>query len=1010
MEEVECPYRAEYAKSNRSKCKTCKLGIEKDHLRLAVMIQSPLFDGKVPNWYHFNCFFIKQRPKDTTDIAHFESIRWEDQEKIKTKLASLVGTAVTPVSVKKKSGPQKKNLDFNVEYAKSGRAVCCGCQEKIVKSDVRIGKMDYESEEARRFGGLNRWYHVECFVKLREELEFTGLASSLNGYNILNAEDKNNLKNLLPILTAKRTNTSSSDLTDGPSASKKLKLNGDNSRLESEKKAQNKLLFKYVDYLKSLKSSICKELLVYNKQEIPDSNLGAIYDRLSDLMVFGSLLPCDECNGQLVFRSGLGYQCLGYKNEWLKCGKIFVDPPRVKFEVPTNLLEKDNFFMKYKSKIQKRIFTQVDKTQLKESSAVKNEKGIVKVTRILPLKNMEFTTLMKGTELKNIKFQVAKLGGTIVTQCTENVAAVLANSDSIKKKSVRVKDAEEFNIEVIEPTSFFNAIANGGNAIELIVSKNLAPWGGNAKQRIEKRQNELETEQMHKSSLKSKSHGKSMFEKSAPTSVKLNLKGGVPVDPQSGLEHKAHVYKHKNEVWNANLCLSDVQTDKNSYYKLQLLESDNNKRYWVFRSWGRIGTTIGSFKTHKFDSLEEAQDQFRMFYLDQTGNLWGNKNFVKIPGKKVPIDTDYGQDETKTLDTVNSIPCKLSEPVQHLIRLLFDVESMKKVMYEFELDLEKMPLGKLSHKQLQRAYSTLSELNEIMDLTDVENKTHNIIMATNKFYNLIPHNFGVKSLQLIDSKEILNTKLEMIGSLMEIQIAYNMIEVKTQEDSMVHPLDTYYLKLNCDIDVLKFDTNEFSIIEQYVKNTHAETHSTYSLKIQDVFKVIRAGEEKQFKPFKKLHNRKLLWHGSRITNFAAILSQGLRIAPKDAPVTGYMFGKGIYFADMVSKSANYCMASHSNNTGLLLLCEVALGNMDKHKQSIYIEKLPPGKHSCMGIGRTMPDPTESLLIESKLEVPLGKPVPSNVDNTALLYNEFIVYDISQVKLRYLVKVEFNFNY
>ena len=42
--------------------------------------------------------------------------------------------------------------------------------------------------------------------------------------------------------------------------------------------------------------------------------------------------------------------------------------------------------------------------------------------------------------------------------------------------------------------------------------------------------------------------------------------------------------------------------------------------------------------------------------------------------------------------------------------------------------------------------------------------------------------------------------------------------------------------------------------------------------------------------------------------------------------TGYMFGKGIYFADMVSKSANYCYTSKSNPTGLLLLCEVALGN------------------------------------------------------------------------------------
>lgn len=54
---------------------------------------------------------------------------------------------------------------------------------------------------------------------------------------------------------------------------------------------------------------------------------------------------------------------------------------------------------------------------------------------------------------------------------------------------------------------------------------------------------------------------------------------------------------------------------------------------------------------------------------------------------------------------------------------------------------------------------------------------------------------------------------------------------------------------------------------------------------------------------------------------------GLRIAPPEAPVTGYMFGKGIYFADMVSKSANYCSTTPDNPKGLMLLCDVALGNV-----------------------------------------------------------------------------------
>jgi len=38
-----------------------------------------------------------------------------------------------------------------------------------------------------------------------------------------------------------------------------------------------------------------------------------------------------------------------------------------------------------------------------------------------------------------------------------------------------------------------------------------------------------------------------------------------------------------------------------------------------------------------------------------------------------------------------------------------------------------------------------------------------------------------------------------------------------------------------------------------------------------------------------------------------------------APVTGYMFGKGLYFADMSSKSANYCFATKENPYVSLLL-------------------------------------------------------------------------------------------
>ena len=56
---------------------------------------------------------------------------------------------------------------------------------------------------------------------------------------------------------------------------------------------------------------------------------------------------------------------------------------------------------------------------------------------------------------------------------------------------------------------------------------------------------------------------------------------------------------------------------------------------------------------------------------------------------------------------------------------------------------------------------------------------------------------------------------------------------------------------------------------------------------------IEQGKTSRALSFKDCGNSKLLYHGSRLSNWAGILSQGLKIAPPEAPVTGYMFGKGL---------------------------------------------------------------------------------------------------------------------
>lgn len=136
------------------------------------------------------------------------------------------------------------------------------------------------------------------------------------------------------------------------------------------------------------------------------------------------------------------------------------------------------------------------------------------------------------------------------------------------------------------------------------------------------------------------------------------------------------------------------------------------------------------------------------------------------------------------------------------------------------------------------------------------------------------------------------------------------------------------------------------------------------------------------------------------------MSQGLRIAPPEAPKTGYMFGKGVYFADVASKSVQYCRTDASNGYGLMLLCNVALGKTNDLIHSDYnANNLPKGLSSTKGCGYNIPDPKGDIAYEGNSKLAAGKIIRNEDKNGSLLYNEFIVYNVDQVELRYLFKIK-----
>ncbi len=396
---------------------------------------------------------------------------------------------------------------------------------------------------------------------------------------------------------------------------------------------------------------------------------------------------------------------------------------------------------------------------------------------------------------------------------------------------------------------------------------------------------------------------------------------------------------------------------------------------------------------------------FNELYKKQTGNDFNAKTFVKKPGKFYPVEVDYGDEQSlkKIADLNSNIPSNLPESVQQLTKLIFDVNEMKKQLLEFNLDTGKMPLGKISNNQCLKAMAVLSELANIVKLGGGRTK---FISESNKFYTLIPHNFGERRPPIIDTIELISTKRDMLDTLIEMELAYGLMQIDAEENQ--NPVDKRYSQLKNNITPLDKNDPMYEILADYLKKTHAPTHQNYTLDLEEIFELDRHGERDRFEPYANLHNRQLLWHGSRLTNFVGILSHGLKIAPPEAPVTGYMFGKGVYFADMSSKSANYCWATGNNPTGLLMLCEVALGNSLHLDEAKMITKLPKGFHSVKGCGRTYPNPNESIKTNNGMEIPTGEPLNDLSIDSTLLYNEYIVYDVSQIRAKYLFKVKFNF--
>ena len=116
-----------------------------------------------------------------------------------------------------------------------------------------------------------------------------------------------------------------------------------------------------------------------------------------------------------------------------------------------------------------------------------------------------------------------------------------------------------------------------------------------------------------------------------------------------------------------------------------------------------------------------------------------------------------------------------------------------------------------------------------------------------------------------------------------------------------------------------------------------------------------------------------------------------------------MFGKGIYFANVASKSANYCHFTKDSPDGVIILCEVALGTSHRWtKANNNLTKAQVKGDTVHGVGKWTPSSLEQVKGFDGAQIPMGPLKDSGIGDSALLYDEFITYELERSRMRYIV--------
>lgn len=242
------------------------------------------------------------------------------------------------------------------------------------------------------------------------------------------------------------------------------------------------------------------------------------------------------------------------------------------------------------------------------------------------------------------------------------------------------------------------------------------------------------------------------------------------------------------------------------------------------------------------------------------------------------------------------------------------------------------------------------------------------------FYNAIPAQLPAR----IEREQVIR---DFCAAFDEQEDRLNQLEaaIATLAAQKLNPNVSRYDALGAEITLLPQNHSTYGEIMDFIERTCVHG---YRVRVRDIFSVQITEERRAFEQNARGYKRIVqLFHGTASQNVRHILRTGL-ICPR-TPSHGRMFGHGIYFANKVTKSANYCSVRGRGAPHFLFVADVAVGRQYVAKDAMPDLRKPPMLHDSVW----------------------GKAGHTGAWGGKLQFDEFIVYHAPQQTLRYLVTFE-----